>query len=418
MTSAALIAREEIRRRISGSIASLAARSQRTAMPRACAAALALEGPGQSAGLGRAPARPIGTLHKPPGAAGGMTRAAATETRNDGSNSYAEAAMLWQVQEQARVAAAEVVPWFLENMPAAYFDEVPQEMQISHVRAISSLFLHHSSDRELMVTNLDEAGRGRVTLFIPQDRPGQLYAMLQSLSGVTSEELIDVRAYITKDHSLGIDVFRFGDPECPDRGIREGHMDLVRSLHGDECVALEVKHTEVPEGARTEIAVAAPNVWPKLALQRLSRYLGSKGLNIESVKLNVIPDSTSPGEAVTLITVGVEARQEVDWLELEEEIPRVTKFVDDVVLNTYVANPQYSLQQMEVVNAFCNLIHPMLAPTDRYAFARPRILQVIHGTPSHLSIAASAATAFINRHDPAGSGCSEAEWAETLNLEP
>ena len=45
-----------------------------------------------------------------------------------------ERSTLYAMENNLRTAAAEMVPWFIDNMPAAYFRNIPESQRLRHLQ--------------------------------------------------------------------------------------------------------------------------------------------------------------------------------------------------------------------------------------------------------------------------------------------
>merc|ERR1719215_1414906 len=87
-------------------------------------------------------------------------------------------ALALKLQDIQRDAAAKTVPWFLENMPAAYFRAVSENERLQHLNAITSL--RNACQPELMLNSED----GKEYSYIREGEmgPGELAKILTSLA--------------------------------------------------------------------------------------------------------------------------------------------------------------------------------------------------------------------------------------------
>ena len=48
-------------------------------------------------------------------------------------------ALIYELTQQQTKTIEQVVPWFLENMPASYFDQIPEPFRMDHIKAIAAI---------------------------------------------------------------------------------------------------------------------------------------------------------------------------------------------------------------------------------------------------------------------------------------
>lgn len=48
-------------------------------------------------------------------------------------------AMVHELVQQQTDTIQKVVPWFLQNMPPAYFNQVPEKFRVDHIKAIAAI---------------------------------------------------------------------------------------------------------------------------------------------------------------------------------------------------------------------------------------------------------------------------------------
>ncbi|RLO13646.1 hypothetical protein DYB28_006571 [Aphanomyces astaci] len=271
-------------------------------------------------------------------------------------------------------SAAKTVPWFLDNMPAAYFRAITKEDRLQHLNELTALV--NAQQPEVLLSSPDK----KVYSYI---RTGDLYPGL--LSDIMDQlpkdqgELARVKIFSSLDDSLAVDVFRFGRQE-PFRGdtpeektardtiqayvsdIQAGkyagvegvpepaayftpeavdeflslsnsmyvkfssprrlatQIALFHRVRGTEGVAVSVEHgwesksdeNKLSGGKvpQTMITLAASNVLTKHLLQRAATYLGLKDLNVRRAHLDVIDDRKKGSGTVSMIRILVSPSEE------------------------------------------------------------------------------------------------------------
>jgi len=247
--------------------------------------------------------------------------------------------------------------------------------------------------------------------------------------------LIRVKAFTTKDHSLGLNVFEFDvdelhedvDPSDLDekatdvfalakrlengedipgltwdecfredslrnllRGTTQTYLrntkagSVLRHLEGvnkvvgsDSCVAT-ARVCPDSERSREEnwywVTSIASSVHAYSEIQRLSNYLGSKGLCIDRFHMDIIKDPTDNSDKCVLRAL-VDREKELSAEEMEmieREVPRL-KYLDDRVLNWTAQNSKISMEDAEVATALSNMIFPVLNKEHPHMYSLDRI---------------------------------------------
>ena len=143
----------------------------------------------------------------------------ADHTGNDGTgNTAADSIMQALVQEQTRTIQS-IVPWFLDNMPASYFQQIPTPYRMQHIKAISAIT---DANMDLNInlqqshhTHPDDAtGRHVYTYIRPTTQSGTLLQMVQELPPPPPRQpLSRLHVFSTKDESLSLTMFIYGPPQ-------------------------------------------------------------------------------------------------------------------------------------------------------------------------------------------------------------
>lgn len=82
--------------------------------------------------------------------------------------------LVHEISLQQLQSVQTVVPWFLKAMPAAYFRQVPEATQRSHLKAVASIYDLNQNDLSLRIEQKDANGHTDVTMIDTKTRPGQL----------------------------------------------------------------------------------------------------------------------------------------------------------------------------------------------------------------------------------------------------
>jgi len=252
------------------------------------------------------------------------------------------------LQSRQVAAAAEVIPWFLNNMPDSYFQQVPEELRAQHLCALAGI-----RDSSMIPELSIRSPNGTLTLIRPTNEPGQLLDMLSSLEkmsigGRLEGELASMQVYVAKDGSLSLNVFQFAErltggfdvipPQLlqyskdvragkyahhdghisPDSPLLEEHNllahvkrcrpqyvantsarrfclqmgmcdEISKGRNYSEAMATEVENDWADVKGDSMVTLALTNVQPLAAISRVSKYLSSLRIDISRVQLDVIP---------------------------------------------------------------------------------------------------------------------------------
>lgn len=104
-------------------------------------------------------------------------------------------------------AAVKTVPWFLENMPPAYFRAINEKERLQHLNAITALV--NAQQPEVMLRSPED----KVYSYIRSgaNYPGLLANVIDQLpKNIDGAELARVKIFTSLDDTLGVDIFRFG----------------------------------------------------------------------------------------------------------------------------------------------------------------------------------------------------------------
>jgi hypothetical protein len=86
-------------------------------------------------------------------------------------------ALIYQLQQQQTQTISRVVPWFLENMPASYFQQIPPTFRMDHIAAIAAVKDVANMDLYLNLKSQVHDGRTIYTFIRPSTSPGTLLSM-------------------------------------------------------------------------------------------------------------------------------------------------------------------------------------------------------------------------------------------------
>lgn len=364
--------------------------------------------------------------------------------------------LAYELEKATRMAASDVVPWFLEQMPKSYFNNVHYDARVRHLRAIAA---HHETGQPLSEIQI----RGKDEMTFITGASSAKRNLYDALTDVPQEENISrVRIFTARDHSVKLYNLKFGQQERytgTNDGEREARAELMSYLSrlqagefagdplhaepspifseeavdeyltkcgsayvqrssprrfvdqmakfaavkGTEDVAVSMEGWPAVEGGKNPrmITIAASNVLPKLALQRSALYLTQFGFDVRRCHLDVVDD---PGNGmVTMMRILlVEPLDSPDVVLDEErfltEIQNL-KWLDDRDILMAVNNSHITVTQAEVIGALLRLVHCPLAKENPFAFAVSRMREIVL-REQHLMHARAIADLFLDRFNP------------------
>lgn len=269
-------------------------------------------------------------------------------------------AMIHEVAEKQKEQANRVVPWFLQNMPASYFQQASAAAQAQHVQAITTVRELMQADLQLKMVTKEEDGSGQqVTLISDGTAPGSLHSQLEALSTPKGHDLAEVDVFSSLDGEVSLNMYSYACREARASArrptaktashifkyaqeIREGKYagdstvpaatDLMSvasleeyfqrlaasypenssnprrflnqrvmydKIHGTDGVEVNIeayRHTLPDNLSRTWVTVAAANVLPEVLLRICSKIVSARGLDITRCHLDTIEDPENSTE--------------------------------------------------------------------------------------------------------------------------
>ncbi|CAH0517460.1 unnamed protein product [Peronospora belbahrii] len=401
------------------------------------------------------------------------TLARAFSTHGDGSAEVSEQQMLRALDKFQKDAAANTVPWFLENMPPSYFRSIHETDRLQHLNAITALL--GAEQPEVLLRSPDQKVFSHFRS--GANFPGRLANVLEQLpQTVDGAPLARVKIFTALDDSLGLDIFQFGQQEpflnktkgekearnkiqefCAD--IQAGkyvgddyypvvgphfepnvvdaylnnsntmyvqfshprrlakQLELFQRVRGTEGVAVDVEHKWeirseenkfVSSGApQTMLTIAAANVIPKSFMQKAATYLGLCNLNVVRAHLDVVkdPESNNGDGHVAMVRILVQPSEkalkdnfEFEWSKISGNL-KFLKWVDDRSVHLTLQHPDLGISRAEIVYAYGNMLHGVLAKRDPFAYSLTRIMETLEHK-QHLTFASRIADFFLRKFDP------------------
>jgi glutamate dehydrogenase len=120
-------------------------------------------------------------------------------------------ALIYDLVQQQAAALEKTVPWFLTNMPASYFLQVPETIRRDHIKAISAV---RDANLDLYL-NLQNTvlrdGRQVLTFIRPGTEPGTLLRMVEELPApAPAMPLSRLHVFSTADGTMSLNMFIYG----------------------------------------------------------------------------------------------------------------------------------------------------------------------------------------------------------------
>lgn len=261
--------------------------------------------------------------------------------------------LIHEVAEQQRELAAKVVPWFLRNMPAAYFRQIPENLRSQHIKAVTALRDLMESDLSLNIKTKLEDDSLQITYINSQVKAGLLHSQIKNLVVPEGYELSKVQVFSSLDNNLALNIFFFNstsqkvehatrkhgehyvnfiedvkagkhanDPNVPQyseifnsNGIDDFfartspsyientkasalmlHRSLFEQVRGSDGTVVTIDKYEAEDSNASWITIAAANVLPEVLLRLCSSTISARGLDISRAHLDKIdcPESSIP----------------------------------------------------------------------------------------------------------------------------
>ncbi|KAE9315093.1 hypothetical protein PF008_g19324 [Phytophthora fragariae] len=191
-------------------------------------------------------------------------------------------------------------------------------------------------------------------------------------------------------------------------------MELFSRVRGTEGVAVGVEHeweTRSKENKlassgvpQTMLTIAASNVIPKSFMQKAATYLGLCNLNVVRAHLDVVKNPLNSGH-VAMIRILVQPSEEAlkedfhfEWSKISGNL-KYLKWVDDRPVHLTLQHPDLGLSRAELIYAYGNMLHGVLAKKDPFAYSLTRIMETLEHE-QHLPLASRIADFFLDKFDP------------------
>jgi glutamate dehydrogenase len=346
-------------------------------------------------------------------------------------------AMIYELTQQQTKTIEKVVPWFLQNMPPSYFQQVPEQFRMDHIKAISAV---QDANMDLYLNLKSHTADGTRTIYTfirPSTKPGTLLSMVEELPYHEELDLTRLHVFSSQDQSMSLNMFIYGESPTKPRlyledeniakilnfaaKVQQGmHTDMIPphplferdallkylalckdnylkivsqhperflrqrllfdGVSGTEGVMVNVEeavHEQIKNGGGEYywIDVAMANSLPQVALEHTCRLLFVQGFDVGRARLDVIPDGDNG--SVTLLRLLVHPLAEkgtYDFELLQSELKRA-KWLDDYTQKlVFERYPWLGVARGEIITALCSLMHPILAKRNAIAYSKHNIM--------------------------------------------
>jgi glutamate dehydrogenase len=364
-------------------------------------------------------------------------------------------AMIYELTQEQTRTIEEVVPWFLANMPPAYFRQVPEQFRMDHIKAISAV-KDANMDMYLNLKSRIHDGRQVFTFIRPGTKPGTLLSMVEELPTMDEElPLTRLHVFSSLDEALSLNMFVYGNREfnvrpihfeqgeiiqdfakqvqdgqvhelepsplfepealhqymqqCSDNYLNIGSKRPIRFLRqrlnfqqvsGSEGTEVRVEPAGEEDPYHFWIDVAVANSLPRVALEHTCRLLFWHKFDVSRARLDVIQDGDGSVTMLRMLAspIGGDANDATFEL-LSQELKR-SKWLDpatmDLVFDKY---PWLGVRRGEVITAFCSLMHPVLSKENALVYSKANIFETVT-KERYIDIAAKIADLFLDRFNP------------------
>ena len=195
-------------------------------------------------------------------------------THHQDIQNVTQKALIYELTQQQSRTIEDVVPWFLENMPASYFRQIPENFRISHVKAISAV-KDAEMDLHLNLQAHMPDGRRVLTFIRPGTAPGTLLKMIMELPYKDSDgsdyvPLTRLHVFSTEDEQMSLNMFVYGLPDSTPSNVSE---EVVLPILEYAGMVQRGELSKTPDG------LLHPSASPLFEHDRLMEYLGKCSQN-------------------------------------------------------------------------------------------------------------------------------------------
>jgi glutamate dehydrogenase len=339
-------------------------------------------------------------------------------------------------------AVQEIVPWFWEQMPDSYFEDIDQAARLEHMSAFLAL---RAAGQEPRLRIKSSDGR-RITYVVPE-APGSLTTLMRDFR---EGAIRAAKLYTSKDKQFVIDTFDIGDsPPCdlsnaiarekysstlalatrareadapaqepwtpeelerhfasltedyvrvctPERMLR--HADLCRQVRKTSASAVQLDNFDP---VRSRIVLACADVSSANILLRVANRLSTLAIDITRAYVDTMSMPHENPVVVISAVVLTPDRQKIDpqsaaWQRLRDDLLRL-EWLDAETLDLGYRVPELELGGADVLMTYCELAHQLLVKSNRYLYSRAQIGSIVE---QHLPLAIKLVRLFLLRFDP------------------
>ncbi|GKY98341.1 hypothetical protein MPSEU_000791700 [Mayamaea pseudoterrestris] len=155
-------------------------------------------------------------------------------------------AIVYELAQQSTRSLEEVVPWFLDNMPSAYFRQVHEQYRNQHLKSITAV-KEAGMDMYLNLKTQLPDGRQVLTFIRPGTAAGTLLRMVEELPWKHNDAdylpLTRILVFSAKDESMSLNMFVYGVKNM----ALPGHFDELEAGRNILDYAAAVQRGDVSE---------------------------------------------------------------------------------------------------------------------------------------------------------------------------
>ena len=223
--------------------------------------------------------------------------------------------MVDSVCESSFEQVKQVVPWFLRNMPASYFRQVPENLRSQHVKAITALRDLMQSDLSLKIESKSENGL-QITYLTSQNKPGLLKNQIQNLVVPTGYELSKVSVFSSLDGEMALNIFSF-EPAAVnvvDHATKKNASEFLQFLdevkegkHSSDASVPPYSELFSPEAVEDYLnrvgSAYIENTKPKALMQHRLLFEKVRGSDSTAVSIQPYDGAEPTSEGMSWITI-------------------------------------------------------------------------------------------------------------------
>lgn len=129
---------------------------------------------------------------------------------NDHLQKVTTQALIHEISLESMDSAKTYVPWFLKNMPASYFNQIPESLRRQHIKAVGAIRDFKQSGLSLKIRSLNDAGTlEMLTVITSSSAKSLLYDQISNLQIPPNSRLSRVQVFTSLDGELSLNVFSF-----------------------------------------------------------------------------------------------------------------------------------------------------------------------------------------------------------------